>query len=94
MIKFNHIDKFLLQYLFGYSKTHSTEQCLTIIIEAWKKALVSQNSMGAVLTDLLKAFDCLNHDLLIAKLGAYGFDKNALKFMWLFKRKKTKNQTK
>ena len=36
---------------------------------------------GAVLMDLSKAFDTLNHDLLIAKLHAYGFDKSALKLV-------------
>ena len=36
---------------------------------------------GAVLMDLSKAFDTLNHDLLIAKLQAYGFDYNALKLI-------------
>ena len=36
---------------------------------------------GALLTDLLKAFDCLPHELLIAKLDAYGFEKSYLKLI-------------
>ena len=78
----SYVEKFLSPYLFGYRKKHSTEQCLTIMIEVWKKALDYQNSDGAVLTDLSKAFDCLNHDLLIAKLAAYGFEKNAINFIY------------
>ena len=58
-----YMDKYLSPYLFGYRKNHSTEQCLTIMIEVWKKALDSKNKAGAMLTDLSKAFDCVNHNL-------------------------------
>ena len=52
------------------------------MIEMWRKALDEKKVAGAILTDLSKAFDCLSHDLLIAKLAAYGFDKSALKFIY------------
>ena len=81
-----YIETFLSPYLFGYRKNHSTEQCLTVMIEAWKKALDSIYNAGAVLTDLSKAFGCLNHKLLISKLNAYGFHKVALKFIYSYLR--------
>ena len=39
---------------------------------------------GEVLMDLLKAFDCIPHDLLIAKLSAYGLNGNALKYIYTY----------
>ena len=60
-----YVEKFLSPYLFGYRKGHSTEQCLMIMIEMWRKALDENKVAGAVLTDLSKAFDCLPHHLLI-----------------------------
>ena len=36
----------------------------------------------AIFTDLLKAFDCICQDLLIAKQNAYRFDRNALKVVY------------
>ena len=40
------------------------------------------NAAGGILTDLSKAFDCLSHELLIAKLEAYGFGNAALKYLY------------
>ena len=51
------------------------------------------NLAGGILTDLSKAFDCLDHDLLIAKLEAYGFEKSALTFLYSYlseRRQRTK----
>ena len=77
-----YIEKYLSPYLFGYRKGHSTEQCLIIMIETWKKALDENNVAGGILTDLSKAFDCLSHELLIAKLEAYGFGTTALNYFY------------
>ena len=52
--------------------------------EMWKEALDKKKVAGGVLTDLSKAFDCINHELLIAKLEAYGFDDCALKFKYSY----------
>ena len=41
---------------------------------------------GALLTDLSKTFDCLPHDIIIAKLNTYGFDMKALNFIYDFLR--------
>ena len=70
-----YIESYLSPYLFGYRKGHGAQHCLAVMIEMWRKALDEKKVAGAILTDLSKAFDCLSHDLLIAKLEAYGFDK-------------------
>ena len=59
------------------------------LIEEWKEKLDKEFFAGAVLTDLAKAFDCIPHDLLIAKLNAYGFDRKSLVFFYSYlKRRK------
>ena len=84
-IMYDHIYEYmgtkLSQYLCGFRKGYSTQYCLIVMLEKWKKVLDKHNLAGALLTDLLKAFDCLNHELLIAKLEAYGFDFSALAFV-------------
>ena len=75
---FNNI---LSPFLCGFRQGYSTQHCLIIMIERWRKALDNSKIAGALLTDLSKAFDCLNHELLIAKLEAYGFHHDALTYI-------------
>ena len=75
----NCFEKILSRYQFGFGKGHSTQQCLLVMIEKWRQSLGKGGHYGAPLTDLSKAFDCLSHDLLIAKLHAHGFDIPALR---------------
>ena len=51
------------------------------MLEKWKKALDNKEAFGALLTDLSKSFDYLNHELLIAKLHAYGLSLSTLKLV-------------
>ena len=54
------------------------------MIEKWRKSLDQRGPYGPLLTDLSKAFDCLPHDLLIAKLHACGLDIKSLKLMFSY----------
>ena len=68
------MDKHLSPFLCGYRKGYNAQYALTAMIEKWKKCLDRNGGIiGAVLMDLSKAFDTINHELLIAKLKAYGF---------------------
>ena len=65
----------------GFRKGYSAQHCLLAMTEKWKTAVDNGGVFAALLTDLSKAFDCIPHDLIIAKLAAYGFDTNALKLI-------------
>ena len=50
------------------------------MIEKWKTILNKNLKVGALFMELSKAFDALDHSLLLAKLSEYGFDNNSLSF--------------
>ena len=69
------------KYQCGFWKCFSTQQCLLTMLEKWKRSVDNSKMFGALLTDLSKAFDFLDHELLIAKLSAHGFSLTALKLV-------------
>ena len=72
------VTNFLSDFISAYRKGNSTNHLLLRLIENWKAALDRNLFTGAFLMDLSKAFDCIPHDLLIAKLHAYGFSFETL----------------
>ena len=71
----------LSNLLTGFRKNHSTQHCLMYMLENWKNMLDKGGYVCAMFMDLSKAFDKINHDLMIAKLVAYGFSQGALQYM-------------
>ena len=64
----DYFDKILLPSQCGFRKGYSSQNCQLAILENFKKSADHGNEFGALLTDLSKAFDCIDHKLLIAKL--------------------------
>ena len=60
---------------------YNTQHVLLRLIEEWKNKLDKNYVVGAIVMDLSKAFDCIPHDLIIAKLAAYCFDPKFLEYI-------------
>ena len=78
----NFMDNKLLRHLCGFRKGLSPQYCLIAMLEKWRTSLDNRGCSGVLLTDLFKAFDCLSHELLTAKLAAYGFEYRSLKLIY------------
>ena len=75
------MDPLLSKYQCGFRRGFSAQNCLLAMLEKWKSSVDKGKEFGMLLTDLSKVFDCLSHELIIAKLNAYGFSLSALKLM-------------
>ena len=71
------LSELMSAYRSGYNANH----VLIRLIENWRHALHNNLFTCAVLMELSKAFDCILHDLLIAKLNAYGLDFDTKTFL-------------
>ena len=87
----NYVNTFLSKFISAYRKSYSTDHVLIRLIENWKKSLDEKKFVGAVLMDLSKAFDSIHHDLLIAKMYAYGFSIKAVTFFYSYLKRRKQN---
>lgn len=79
-----HLYDFLTKYnllsdrQFGFRPKHSCQTALTLMIEEWLQELQDGNTVGTLMIDFTKAFDLVDHNILLTKLELYKCNKNTV----------------
>ena len=76
-LKTNNI---LYNFQSGFRRNHSTDNCLSFLNDKIVKGLDSGWYTGMILIDLQKAFDTINHDILLNKMKFIGFSPEVIKW--------------
>ena len=80
----NYMTDKLAHSITGFRKLLGTQNSLVVMLEKRKGALHKGEYVSELFMDLSKAFDTINHDLLIAKLKAYGFSNEGFNLMKIY----------
>ena len=65
---------------FGFRPGHSTQDALVSLVDEWREALDKDMLVGSVFLDFSKAFDMVDHSILLEKLSWYGVRGGELKW--------------
>ena len=68
----------LSHFISAYRKNYNMQPVLLRLLEEWREHLDNKKTVGGILMDLSKTFDCIPHDLLLPKLAAYGINDNLI----------------
>ena len=77
----NYFENIFSKFQCGFRQGLGAQYRPIYMIEKWKESVDKGKAFAALLIYLSKAFDCLPHDLIIAKLNAYGFSLSAARLM-------------
>ena len=69
---YNYFENILFPNQCIFREGYSTQHCLLVMIEKFKEVIDRGDKFDALLTDLSKVFDYINHPILIAKIDSYG----------------------
>ena len=78
VISFLDDNKILFEYQFDFRKSHSTYLALTVLMDKLIKSIENGDHVVGVYLDFSKAFDTVNHEILLTKLNHYGIRGQAL----------------
>ena len=81
LMKFIDKNNILYKYQFGFRRTHSTTLALIDVIDNIRKNLHQGKKVAGVYIDFSKAFDCVNHHILLQKLQHYGINGKMLQLI-------------
>lgn len=86
-----HVQKHLTNYLesrsllhsfqSGFRSKHSCQTALTRLVDTWLKSVHEFKITGSLFLDLRKAFDLVNHDILLKKLDLYFCNTDSVSFI-------------
>ena len=72
--------KLIYMYQSGFRTNHSTDLCLAQLIDFVATGMDKQIHTGMILVDLQKAFDTLDHGVLLEKMKYFGFRASVIKW--------------
>lgn len=78
---FFELNSLFVEEQFGFRKLRLCEQALTSIVDDWRFDLDKRRIVTAMFIDLRKAFDTVDHSLLLEKLKLYNFSSNSVKLL-------------